>query len=107
MNADSTVQGTVLQPKGPKPAWAPGIAPSMQAVIEKLVSYGDSPIVRLSAPNARKNHSPTDAVKDLMQENNISAPAPMSDTTGKDIDVAGAKFISEFIRPNKAMARSR
>jgi acetyl esterase len=40
----------------------------MQAVIEKLASYGDKPIPKLTAVEARKNHTPTDAVMDLMKE---------------------------------------
>jgi acetyl esterase/lipase len=71
----------------------------MQAVIEKLVSYGDSPLVKLSAVDARKQHSPADAVKDLMQEHNISAPVTMSDTSGKDIDVQGGKIHLRIYTP--------
>ena len=55
-----------IKPSGPAPAWAPDIKPQMQAVIEKLDSYGDRPIPTLSAVDARKNHTPTDAVMDLM-----------------------------------------
>lgn len=88
-----------IQPAGPKPSWAPNIKPEMQAVIEKLVSYGDSPLVKLSAVDARKQHSPADAVKDLMQEHNISAPVAMSDTSGKNIDVQDAKIHLRIYTP--------
>lgn len=97
--ADTSKQAKLLQPTGPKPSWAPDITPQMLAVIEKLVSYGDSPIVKLSAPDARKTHSPADAVKDLMAQNNISSPASLSDTTGKDIDVTGGKIHLRIYTP--------
>lgn len=96
---DTTSQDHSLKPNGPRPAWAPGIAPEMQAVIEKLESYGDSPLVKLSAVDARKQHSPADAVKDLMQENNISAPEVKSDTTGKDINVPGGNIHLRIYTP--------
>ena len=99
MKQDAAAHVKTLRPSGPQPAWAPDIAPEMLAVIEKLGSYGDSPLVKLSAADARKKHSPADAVKDLMQENNISAPPLMSDTTGKDIDVDGGKIHLRIYTP--------
>lgn len=70
-----------VKPKGPKPAWGSDIKPQMQAVIEKLASYGDKPIPQLTAVQARKNHTPTDAVKDLMKEYNIAMPVMKVDTS--------------------------
>ncbi|MEO6636910.1 MAG: alpha/beta hydrolase fold domain-containing protein, partial [Ginsengibacter sp.] len=99
MSSDSSTATMNIQPAGPKPSWAPNIKPEMQAVIEKLVSYGDSPLVKLSAVDARKQHAPADAVKDLMQEHSISAPAVMSDTSGKDIDVPGGKIHLRIYTP--------
>ncbi|MEO3406827.1 alpha/beta hydrolase [Mucilaginibacter sp. CAU 1740] len=81
-----------IKPTGPAPEWATGIKPEMQAVIEKLGSYGDKPIETLTAVEARKNHTPTDAVMDLMKENNIPKPALNIDTMGKDIPVDGGKI---------------
>jgi acetyl esterase len=86
---------SAIKPTGPAPAWAPGIKPEMQAVIEKLASYGDKPIPELTAQQARKNHTPTDAVMDLMAANSIAKPAFNLDTMGKDIAVAGG---TEHIR---------
>ena len=83
---------TALKPAGPPPEWGQSIKPEMQAVIEKLASYGDKPIETLTAPEARKNHTPTDAVMDLVKENNIQMPVPKVDTMGKDIDVSGGKL---------------
>lgn len=93
---DSTVTTTTaLKPTGEAPAWGKTIHPEMQAVIEKLMSYGDKPTESLSAVDARKNHTPTDAVMDLMTENKIMMPAPKVDTVGKEIPVAGG---TEHIR---------
>ena len=46
---DSTLTGDsiALKPAGPAPEWGKTIHPEMQAVIEKLVSYGDKPIESL------------------------------------------------------------
>lgn len=93
---DSTITDstkvTSLKPAGPAPEWGKTIKPEMQAVIEKLTSYGDKPIETLSAVDARKNHTPTDAVMDLVKENNIKMPESMVDTMGKDIDLSGGKI---------------
>ena len=88
-----------LKPTGPKPDWAPTITSHMQVVMEKLASYGDAPIVKLSAPEARKTHSPADAVMDLIKENNISVPASMVDTTGKNIPVQGGNIHLRIYTP--------
>ncbi len=81
-----------LTPKGPKPVWAPNMAPEMQVVIEKLISYGDKPTATLSAVEARKNHTPTDAVMDVMKENNIPMPPMNVDTMGKEIPSVGGNI---------------
>lgn len=95
---DST-QMTTLKPAGPAPEWGKTIRPEMQTVIEKLGSYGDKPIETLSAADARKNHTPTDAVMDLAKQNNIAVPSPKVDTTGKDIDAGGAKIHLRIYTP--------
>ncbi|TWR28048.1 alpha/beta hydrolase [Mucilaginibacter achroorhodeus] len=78
-----------LKPAGPAPSWAPTMKPEMQVVIEKLASYGDKPIPELTAVEARKNHTPTDAVMDVMKEHGIAKPVFNVDTMGKDIPVDG------------------
>jgi len=88
-----------IKPAGPAPEWGKSIHPEMQAVIEKLVSYGDKPIESLSAVDARKNHTPTDAVMDLIKENNIMLPAPAVDTAGKDIPVNGGNIHLRIYTP--------
>ncbi|WP_316829292.1 alpha/beta hydrolase fold domain-containing protein [Pedobacter aquatilis] len=87
--ADTSV---ALKPAGPPPEWGKTIKPEMQAVIEKLTSYGDKPLETLSATDARKNHTPTDAVMDLVKANKITVPPVKVDTMGQDIDVSGGKI---------------
>ncbi|MGN8054679.1 alpha/beta hydrolase [Pedobacter sp. 22163] len=96
--SDSSVTAA-LKPAGPAPEWGKTIKPEMQAVIEKLNSYGDKPLETLSAADARKNHTPTDAVMDLAKQNNITIPAAKVDTMGKDIDVSGGKIHLRIYTP--------
>lgn len=95
---DSSVTAA-LKPAGPAPEWGKTIKPEMQVVIEKLNSYGDKPLETLSAADARKNHTPTDAVMDLAKQNNITMPAAKVDTMGKDIDVSGGKIHLRIYTP--------
>ena len=90
-NDSSVAETTVkkLEPAGPAPAWGPSIKPEMAVVIEKLVSLGGKPIEALSAAEARKQPTPTDAVMAVIKEHNITLPAPTCDTAGKDIPVTG------------------
>ena len=81
----STNKNTALKPTGPAPEWAPSIKPEMLVVIEKLISLGGKPIETLTAVEARKQPTPTDAVMAIMQEKNIAMPAPLCDTMGKDM----------------------
>ena len=102
-STDSTITDSsvaaALKPAGPAPEWGKTIKPEMQAVIEKLNSYGDKPLETLSATDARKNHTPTDAVMDLAKQNNITVPAAKVDTIGKDIDVSGGKIHLRIYTP--------
>lgn len=84
-----------LKPVGPKPAWAPDIKYEMQVVIDRLASYGDPPIETLTPQKARRNHTPADAVRDVLKEHNIPIAVPRVDTLGKDIPVVGG---TEHIR---------
>ena len=90
-SGDST-SVTSIKPTGAAPDWGKSIEPEMQAVIEKLSSYADKPIETLTPAEARKNHTPTDAVMDLVKENKIAMPAPKEDTTGININVTGGKI---------------
>lgn len=95
---DSTQMAT-LKPAGPAPEWGKTIRPEMQVIIEKLSSYGDQPIETLSATDARKNHTPTDAVMDVAKQNNLAVPMPEVDTTGKDIDADNVKVHLRIYTP--------
>jgi acetyl esterase len=111
-SADSTTADTTMnaekmaaiKPAGAAPEWGKSIHPEMQAVIEKLVSYGDKPTESLSAEDARKNHTPTDAVMDLIKENNITLPVPGVDTAGKDIPVTGGNIHLRIYTPKTGNA---
>ncbi len=97
--SEDSLNVSSIKPKGATPEWGKTIKPEMQAVIEKLASYGDKPIETLSPEEARKNHTPTDAVMALVKENNIAVPAPKVDTTGVDIAVAGGKIHARIYTP--------
>lgn len=97
-----SVSATVLRPAGPPPEWGKTIKPEMQTIIEKLVSYGDKPLETLSAVDARKNHTPTDAVMDLVKLNNVKVPESKVDTVGKDIDVPGTKIHLRIYTPKSS-----
>ncbi|WBO83958.1 alpha/beta hydrolase [Hymenobacter yonginensis] len=91
-SSDSTMMATdtakaagamAVQPTGPAPAWATGIKPEMQAVIETLGTMGGKPIETLTAQEARQQPTPADAVMKLMRDKNIPAPAVTADTMSR------------------------
>jgi acetyl esterase/lipase len=91
-----------ITPTGPQPTWAPNIKPEMLAVIEELVSYNDKPIPELTAIEARKNHTPTNAVTDLIKEKGIVMPVSKVDTMGKNIFVNGGSIHLRIYTPQDA-----
>ncbi len=93
-----------LKPTGAKPAWGPTITPQMQTVIEKLASFNAAPIPTLSAQEARKNPTPTDAVMALIKENNIQVPPSMVDTMGKTVPVKGGNIHVRVYTPRTGTA---
>jgi len=99
--ADST---TTVKPNGPPPAWAPDMKPEMQAVVEKLQSYGDQPIETLGVGHARKNHTPADAVRYLMKQHHIPVPVYNVDTSGIDIPAAWGKVHLRVYTPKSGKA---
>lgn len=88
-----------LNPAGPDPSWAPDIDDEMLVVIEKLQSYGAPPIETLSANEARKQPTPTNAVMDVMKEHNIPMPPSQVDTMGMDIPVSGGNIHARIYTP--------
>ncbi len=101
---DTTPKQGELRPTGPKPAWAPNITPQMQTVIEKLASFKAPPIPTLTAQEARKTPTPTDAVMALIKENNIMVPPSMVDTMGKTIPVKGGNIHARIYTPKTGTA---
>ena len=99
ISTDTATAQSVVKPSGSKPDWAPSIKPEMQAVIEKLVSFNDKPIPELTPVEARKNHTPTDAVMALIEENNITIPPPTVDTSGQKIPVSGGSIHARIYTP--------
>ncbi|MBN8851020.1 MAG: lipase [Sphingobacteriales bacterium 50-39] len=85
-----------------EPDWAPDINDAKWVVVEKLQSYGDRPIETLTAPEARKNHTPADAVKDVVQEHHIPMPVSQVDTVGKEIPVTGGGIHARIYTPKNA-----
>ncbi|MBX9851450.1 MAG: alpha/beta hydrolase [Cytophagaceae bacterium] len=96
-----TIASMKIDPKGEKPSWAPDITGEMQAVIEKHESFNVPPLNTLSAQEARKQPTPSDAVISLMTENNIPMPSMNVDTMGKDIAVQGGKIHLRIYTPTR------
>lgn len=94
-----------LQPSGPKPVWGPDITPEMQVVIEKLESFGDTPIYKLTPAQARKNHTAADAVMAVMKDKNIPAPVLPVDTMGKEIPVTGGNIHIRIYTPQNTTGK--
>lgn len=93
-----------LNPSGGVPAWGRTIKPEMQVVIEKLMSLGGKPIETLTAQEARKQPTPTDAIMAVMQEHNMPMPTALCDTMGKDIPVTGGTTHVRIYTPQKGTA---
>ena len=92
-------QKTDLKPQDPKPDWGKNMTDPMAVVIEKLTSFKEPPLISLSAPEARKQHSPADAAMAVMREHNINMPPTDIDTSGKDIPVQGGQIHLRIYTP--------
>lgn len=101
-SVNNSPKATDLKPKGDDPAWGKDIDDEMLVVMEKLQSYGDKPIETLTAQEARMQHTPTDAVMDVMKEHNIPMPPSQVDTMGKEIPVAGGTVHARIYTPKNA-----
>ena len=99
--ADTTepMKVSELKPKGDKPEWGASITDNMLVVIEKLQSYNAPPIETLTAKEARKQPTPTNAVVDVMKDNNIPMPPSMVDTSGQEIAVKGGTIHARIYTP--------
>ncbi len=76
----------------------------MLVVIEKLQSYGAPPLETLTPQEARKQPTPTNAVIDVMKENNIPMRPPIVDTMGKEIPVKGGSVHARVYTPKNGTA---
>lgn len=101
-NATSNSGYDRIQPKGPKPAWAPTIAPQMQTVLETLDTIAPAPIYTLTPQQARQQPSFADAYMRVMRNFNIAPSAPNVDTMGRDIRLMAAVFTFAFTHQKQA-----
>jgi acetyl esterase len=76
----------------------------MHEVLKKLESFKDKPTPGLSAAEARKNHTPADAVMALIKEKNIAIPASKVDTSGSQIAVKDGKIHLRIYTPKEGKA---
>jgi acetyl esterase/lipase len=77
-----------VKPSGPKPAWAPGIHPEMQAVIEQLEALSGpnaKPMAQMTPQEARKAPSAADAAMATMKKFNIPTPPATADTMSRTV----------------------
>lgn len=72
---DPAEKSEIIQPEGPKPAWAPDIDDQMWAVVEQLGSYGTPPLPTLTAQQAREAPTFRDAANDILRKFDIT-PEP-------------------------------
>ncbi|MCC9165635.1 alpha/beta hydrolase [Pontibacter harenae] len=101
---DDDDSGT-LEPDGPRPEWGPTITDEMLTVIEALDSLmSGPPLHERTAEEARMAPTPADAVMAVMENNNISMPPSMVDTTGQKIPVDGGMIHVRIYTPQNATA---
>lgn len=77
-----------MQPTPRNAETAPRPTPQMQAVLDELAGLGGKPTETLSAPEARKQPTPADAVRSLLEKQGQST-APMPVGNVKDIKIPG------------------
>jgi acetyl esterase len=84
MNRDTTISAEPVRVDAPNAMAAPNA--QMQQVVDQLSALGGKPIETLSAPEARKQPTPTDAVKALLKKTNRStAPDPAVSSVDRTI----------------------
>lgn len=82
-----------------KPDWGPTISDNMLAIINKQQALGVKPIETLTPAEARMQPTVADAVKALVAERGIMPPAPLIDTSGRDIPVTGGTIHLRIYKP--------
>jgi acetyl esterase len=88
-----------IKPAGSVPVWGKSIKPEMQLVIERLIAFKDQPLEKSTAQEARKLHTPTDAVMQVIKDFSVPVPALKVDTAGKDIPVSGGNIHLRIYTP--------
>lgn len=80
---------------------AAALDPQLQAVVDQLKSMGGKPVNTLPAAEARKQPSPADAVKALLQKQGKSAaPEPVADVQGRMIPGPGGQIPVRVYTPS-------
>ena len=82
-----------------KPDWGPAITDNMLAIINKQQALGARPVETLTPAEARMQPTIADAVKALAAERGIAQPAPLVDTSGRDIPVTGGTVHVRIYKP--------
>jgi len=86
MSATASAALTPVTPSKPKPTWAPGIHPEMQAVIEQLEAIsGPTPMAKMTPQEARKAPSAADAAMATMTKFKIPTPPATADTMSRTV----------------------
>jgi acetyl esterase len=85
-SATASAAPTPVTPSKPKPTWAPGIHPEMQAVIEQLEAIsGPTPMAKMTPQEARKAPSAADAAMATMAKFKIPTPPSTVDTMSRTV----------------------
>ena len=80
VSCEKAANTVMVEPAGPKPVWGLTIAPEMQVIIEKLISYNNPPIPTLTPAQARMGKSIFAAFQEVMTEQGIEKPHASVDT---------------------------
>lgn len=95
-------EGAIKGGEAPSPAILvpsrPQASPQMQAVLDQLLALGGKPITQLSAKDARKQPSPADAVKELMQKQNLK-PEKLGKIDDVDIKLSSGDVKGRIYKP--------
>jgi acetyl esterase/lipase len=98
---DDNNDGPVITPKGPPPAWAPGIHKEMQAVLEQLDSLNVPPLETLTPQLARAQKTIFDAADMLATTYGIPGILATADTFSRELPVTGGgTFHIRIYKPN-------
>ena len=98
MKQDTTISGEPVRVDAPNAMAAPNA--QMQQVLGQLSALGGKPIETLSAPEARKQPTPTDAVKGLLAKSGKStAPDPAVSSTDRTIPGPGGPLPVRIYTP--------